>query len=252
MSQLPEKKLSPTNKFCRRSTFPTLATENGPRHKNVYLLQSSFFPLCHENKSPSVRSWKNAKYFTAKSVSLSIAYNAVSILFNLWENFGCLFRLLFFFCFWLLHVSLRVQGSAYRSVFTKSLLSLAVSLVAGRLTNSPTLHLYAGPIYRVIWPARKENNLQSCRSGNRTWATQLELTLFRAPYPLDHRSFPVTVKVDCIQCNFYIVQPSSNFGCHLWLWPKYVSFNNCLPGSGCRTTWLNTYSKSYLVASRKR
>ena len=35
-------------------------------------------------------------------------------------------------------------------VFTKSLRCLAVSLATGRLTNSPTLHLYTGPIYRVI------------------------------------------------------------------------------------------------------
>ena len=55
--------------------------------------------------------------------------------------------------------------------------------------NSPTLHLYTGPFYRVIWPVRKENDLQSCRSRNRTRAIQLELALFRAPYPLNHRSF---------------------------------------------------------------
>ena len=92
--------------------------------------------------------------------------------------------------FWLIRVSLRVQGSAYRPVFTKSLRSQEVSLVTGRLTNSPTLHLYTGPFHRVIWPVRKENDLQSRRSGNRTRVTQLELTLFRAPYPLDQRSFP--------------------------------------------------------------
>ena len=56
----------------------------------------------------------------------------------------------FCFCFWLFRVLLRVQGSAYRLVVTKSLHSLAVSLVTGRLTNSPTLHLFTGPIYRVI------------------------------------------------------------------------------------------------------
>ena len=54
------------------------------------------------------------------------------------------------FCFWLLRVSLRVQGSAYRPVFTKYPRSLAVSLVTRRWTNSSTLHLYTGPIYRVI------------------------------------------------------------------------------------------------------
>ena len=94
------------------------------------------------------------------------------------------------FCFWLFWVSLRVQGSAYRPVFTTSLRNLAVSLVTGRLTNSTTQHLYTGPNYRVSWPVRKENDLQGCRSGNWTRATQLELTLFRAPYPLDQRSFP--------------------------------------------------------------
>ena len=55
-------------------------------------------------------------------------------------------------CFFVvfLAVSLRVQGSAYRPVFTKSLRSLAVGFVTGRLTNSPTLHSYTGPIYRVF------------------------------------------------------------------------------------------------------
>ena len=37
---------------------------------------------------------------------------------------------------------------------------------------------------------RRLISLQSCQSGNRTRATQLELTLIRAPYPLDQRSFP--------------------------------------------------------------
>ena len=41
---------------------------------------------------------------------------------------------------------------SFSLVFTKSVRSLVVSLVTGRLTNSPTLHLYTGPIYKVIWP----------------------------------------------------------------------------------------------------
>ena len=61
-------------------------------------------------------------------------------------GFVCLFVCLFL----LFRVSLRVQGSAYWPVFTKSLRSLAVSLVTRTLMNSPTLHLYTGPIYRVI------------------------------------------------------------------------------------------------------
>ena len=32
-----------------------------------------------------------------------------------------------------------------------------VSLATGRLMNSPTLLLYTGPVYRVIWPGRKDN-----------------------------------------------------------------------------------------------
>ena len=129
----------------------------------------------------------------------------IPLFLNSWHDWGTVFpmceqgrrgqnflTLTFFLDFYMLFlklliVSLRVQGSAYLPVFTKSLHSLVVSLVTGRLTTS-TLHLYASPFYRVIWPVRKENDLQSCWSGNRTRATQPELTLFRAPYPLDHHS----------------------------------------------------------------
>ena len=36
-----------------------------------------------------------------------------------------------------------------------------VSLEIGRLVNSPTLHLYTGPIHRVIWPVRKDSDFAS-------------------------------------------------------------------------------------------
>ena len=36
-----------------------------------------------------------------------------------------------------------------------------VSLVTGRLTNSPTLHFDTGPVHRVIWPVSKENDFVS-------------------------------------------------------------------------------------------
>ena len=70
------------------------------------------------------------------------------ILFYLLFHLVVLTTSIFFGCF--------ESRSGYKDqlslVFTKSHRSLAVCLMTGRLTNSPTLHLYTGPIYRVIWP----------------------------------------------------------------------------------------------------
>ena len=49
-------------------------------------------------------------------------------------------------------VSLRVHGSAFAGFHQVPFTVWQVSLATGRLTNSPTLLLYTGPVYRVIWP----------------------------------------------------------------------------------------------------
>ena len=102
----------------------------------------------------------------------------------------------------------RFSPSPWRSVF-----------VTGRLTNSPTLHLYTGHTHRVIWPVRKEND-QRCRSGNRTRVTQLELTLIRAPYPLDQRSFLVSSDKWLLKWGKEVVLTCSKFVA----WSKYVTW----------------------------
>ena len=58
-------------------------------------------------------------------------------------------------------VSLRVHGSAYRWFSPSPSIVWQVSLVTGRLANSPALLLYTGPDYRVIWRVRKENDFAS-------------------------------------------------------------------------------------------
>ena len=56
----------------------------------------------------------------------------------------------FLFCFWLFRVLLRVQGSAIGRFSPSPSVVRHSVFVTGRLTNSPSLHLYTGPIYRVI------------------------------------------------------------------------------------------------------
>ena len=48
------------------------------------------------------------------------------------------------------------------------------------------------------------------RSRNRTRVTQPELTLFRAPYPLDQRSFPLTLKTVSMSVNRPLAQLSQS------------------------------------------
>ena len=72
-----------------------------------------------------------------------------------------------------------------------------VSIATGRLASSPFLHLDTGPIQRVFldWLGRIMILLQRSRSWYRTRVTQSELTLFRAPYPLDQQaSIMITYK----------------------------------------------------------
>ena len=51
---------------------------------------------------------------------------------------------------YIFRVSLRVHGSAFAGFHQVPSTVWQVSLATGRLTNSPTLLLYTGPVYRVI------------------------------------------------------------------------------------------------------
>ena len=66
-----------------------------------------------------------------------------------------------------------------------------VSLVTGRLMNYPTLRCYIPTPFTESFDrlGRRMILPQGSRSGNRTRVTQPELTLVRAPYPLDQHSF---------------------------------------------------------------
>ena len=92
--------------------------------------------------------------------------------------------------------------SAFLLVFTKSLLSLAVSLVTGRLTNSPTLLNIPAPFTESFDRlGRRMILLQRSQSVNRTRVTQSEVTVFRALYTLHQHSFPILhilIAVNCI------------------------------------------------------
>ena len=71
-----------------------------------------------------------------------------------------------------------------------------VSLVTGRLANSPTLQLYTGLVHRVIWPVRKESDFASNvpeRESNSSCTAQV-WPLFRGPYPLDQHSILTLIK----------------------------------------------------------
>ena len=55
-----------------------------------------------------------------------------------------------------------------------------VSLATGRLTNSPSLYLYTGPVHRVVRPVRKENDFASKvpeRESNSSYTARVD------PYP---------------------------------------------------------------------
>ena len=91
---------------------------------------------------------------------------------SIWQSDILAIILLYIF-----RVSLRLRGSAYRWFSPSPSKVWQVSLVTGRLTNSPTLHLYTGPVLRIIWPVRKENDFASIvpeRESNSSYTAQVD------------------------------------------------------------------------------
>ena len=81
-------------------------------------------------------------------------------------------------------VSLRLHGTGFSP---SPSIVWQVSLLTGRLTNSPTLHLYTGPVNRVIQPVKKEIDFASkvpereSNSSYTAWVDPFPATLSTIP-----------------------------------------------------------------------
>ena len=111
-------------------------------------------------------------------------------------------------------VSLRVHGSAYRLVFTKSLQSLAGQSCDREIDEfSYSAFINPAPSTESFDQfGRRMMLLQRSKSGNRTRVTQPELTLFRAPYSLDQHSCPMLVAVIMVVVNMLMLFNGKDHG----------------------------------------